>query len=461
MPNRHVTVIGAGLAGAELALQLAARGFLVRLVEQKPGRRSAAQSSHLFCELVCSNSLRGVALTNAVGLLKEEMRRIGSFVMRAADATRVPAGGALAVDRGQFSHLMTTWLRADPSIEIIEQELPELPPERPIVVCTGPLTADSLARDLERRLGTDAIAYYDAIAPIVSAGSIDQDKVFSASRWDKGPDEASQRAYLNCPFEKDEYFAFVGAILGAEKVVPHRFEEPKYFEGCLPIEVMAERGARTLAFGPMKPVGIIDPRTGRRPYAVVQLRREDVAGTAYNLVGFQTRMTQPAQDRVLRMIPGLERAEFLRFGSVHRNTFIDAPRVLDGFLRWRGDAGLWFAGQLTGVEGYVESAASGLAAALLLSDQAQARPLELPPATTALGGLLRHLSTVQPSFQPTNVTYALVPPIEHQGKKLTKEHRGQALAARALADLEAYWSIRRGDVLSHQPGDGAVGQEPG
>jgi methylenetetrahydrofolate--tRNA-(uracil-5-)-methyltransferase len=221
--------------------------------------------------------------------------------------------------------------------------------------------------------------------------------------------------------------------------------------------VMAERGERTLTFGPMKPVGLNDPRTGRRPYAVVQLRRENLAGTAYNLVGFQTRMTRAAQDRVLRLIPGLERAEFLRFGSVHRNTFIDAPRVLDGFLRWRGDAGLWFAGQLTGVEGYVESAASGLAVALLLSDEAQSRPLELPPATTALGGLLRHLSTAQQSFQPTNVTYALIPPIVHQGKKLTKEHRGQALAARALADLEDYWSSRRGDVLSHQPCDGAVG----
>lgn len=448
MSGRPVTVIGAGLAGSELALQLAHRGFEVRLIEQKPTRRTLAQHSDDFCELVCSNSLRGAAVTNAVGLLKEELRRLGSFVMQAADATRVPAGGALAVDRQRFARWMTERLREHPNIQVIEQQVEHLPAERPLVVATGPLTGDALATDLERVLGAHAVAYYDAIAPIVLADSIDYDKVFLASRWDKGDTDAEQQAYLNCPFDKEQYLAFVRAILEAEKVAPREFEKPKYFEGCLPVEVMAERGERTLAFGPMKPVGLTDPRTGRWPYAVVQLRREDTAGTAYNLVGFQTRMKQAEQARVFRMIPGLENAEFLRFGSVHRNTFIDSPALLDGLLRWRGDPNLWFAGQLTGVEGYVESAASGLAVALLLSDELHGRVLELPPASTALGGLLRHLSTEQKHFQPTNVTFALIPPVVYEGKKPSKEQRGEALAARALADLQAYWSVRRGDVAA-------------
>lgn len=446
MVHRPITILGAGLAGSELALQLAARGVSVRLVEQKPGARTPAQQSDGLCELVCSNSLRGAALTNAVGLLKEEMRRLGSFVIRAADETRVPAGGALAVDREHFSALVTDWLRREPRIELVEQLVEALPETRPLVVATGPLTGDRLASDLEQRLGANAIAYYDAIAPIISADSIDRERVFCASRWDKGDSDAEQKAYLNCPFEKDEYFEFIRAILEAEKVEPREFEKPKYFEGCLPVEVMAERGERTLAFGPMKPVGIVDPRTGRRPYAVVQLRREDAAGTAYNLVGFQTRMKQADQARVFRRIPGLQNAEFLRFGSVHRNTFIDSPRLLDGHLRRRGEPELWFAGQITGVEGYVESAASGLAVALLMSDERHGRALELPPETTALGGLLRHLSTVQKHFQPTNVTFALLPPVATESKKLKKELRGELLAARALADLDVYWSSRKGDI---------------
>jgi methylenetetrahydrofolate--tRNA-(uracil-5-)-methyltransferase len=463
MSSAPITIIGAGLAGSELALQLAERDFSVRLIEQKPSVRTAAQQSDDFCELVCSNSLRGAALTNAVGLLKEEMRRLDSFVMRAADATRVPAGGALAVDRERFARLITDWLRNHPRIQVVSQEIERLPDVRPLVVATGPLTGDKLAADLALRLGSSGIAYYDAIAPIIDADTIDREKVFSASRWDKGADDADKTAYLNCPFEKDEYYAFVHAIIEAEKVMPRDFEKPKYFEGCLPIEVMAERGERTLAFGPMKPVGITDPRTGRRPYAVVQLRREDSAGTAYNLVGFQTRMKQPDQARVFRMIPGLEQASFLRFGSVHRNTFIDAPRLLDGFLRWRGDAGLWFAGQITGVEGYVESAASGLAVALLISDERAGRALTNPPPTTALGGLLGHLSTVQKHFQPSNVTFALISPIspDGDGKKQKKEQRGELLASRALADLERYWSVRRGDVISHQVRDRPVSEQPG
>jgi methylenetetrahydrofolate--tRNA-(uracil-5-)-methyltransferase len=451
MSDPPITVVGAGLAGSELALQLAERGFLVRLVEQKPKVRNAAQQFDTFCELVCSNSLRGAALTNAVGLLKEEMRRLGSWVMRAADATRVPAGGALAVDRERFSRMMTDWLRAHARIEIVSDEVRRIPDQRPLVISTGPLTGDALSADLDARLGSGSVAYYDAIAPIVATDSIDQDKVFCASRWDKGESDEEQKAYLNCPFEKDEYFAFVRAVQQAEKVEPREFEKPKYFEGCLPIEVMAERGERTLAFGPMKPVGILDPRTGRRPYAVVQLRREDAAGTAYNLVGFQTRMKQAEQARIFRTIPGLERAEFLRFGSVHRNTFIDAPKVLDGFSCSRIDPELWFAGQITGVEGYVESAASGLAVALLISDKYRGRPLELPPPTTALGGLLRYLAAEQKHFQPTNITFALIPPVEHEGKKLKKEQRGELMATRALADLESYWQVRRGDVSSYKP----------
>jgi methylenetetrahydrofolate--tRNA-(uracil-5-)-methyltransferase len=444
--KNRITVVGAGLAGSELALQLAARGFAVRLIEQKPHHRTEAQQTDTLCELVCSNSLRGASLTNAVGLLKEELRRLGSFVIKAADATRVPAGGALAVDREAFSQTMTGWLRSNPNVELIADRVDSLPSERPLVVATGPLTSDLLAAEIEARMGAGSIAYYDAIAPIIATESIDRNKVFAASRWDKGENDADQKAYLNCPFEKDEYFAFVRAIVEAEKVAPREFEKPRYFEGCLPVEVMAERGERTLAFGPMKPVGIIDPRTGRRPYAVVQLRMENAAGTAYNLVGFQSRMKQPEQARVFRMIPGLEQAEFLRFGSVHRNTFIDSPRLLDGFSRTRADSDWWFAGQITGVEGYVESAASGLAVALLLSDQYRGRALELPPATTALGGLMRHLSTPTDRFQPSNVTFALLPPVEATGKKISKEQRGERMAERALADLEAFWSVRRGDV---------------
>lgn len=451
MNERPITIVGAGLAGSELALQLASRGFRVRILEQKPAVRTPAQHSDSFCELVCSNSLRGAALTNAVGLLKEEMRRLGSWVMRAADATRVPAGGALAVDRDRFSSQITEWLRSHPNIEILEREVLRLPEERPLVIATGPLTGEALTADLESLFGMGSVAYYDAIAPIIAAESIDDEKVFYASRWDKGDDAEDQKAYLNCPFEKAEYFAFVDAIRNAEKVEARAFEKPKYFEGCLPIEVMAERGERTLAFGPMKPVGIVDPRTQRRPYAVVQLRRENAAGTAYNLVGFQTRMKQPEQARVFRMIPGLERAEFLRYGSVHRNTFIDSPKVLDGVLRARTDPGLWFAGQITGVEGYLESAACGLVAALLISDERQGRALELPPPTTSIGGLLRYLVAEQKHFQPTNVTFALLPPVEHEGKKLKKERRGELMAERALCDLESFWSVRRGDVNGSIP----------
>jgi methylenetetrahydrofolate--tRNA-(uracil-5-)-methyltransferase len=431
----EVVVVGAGLAGSEAALQLAQHGADVVLYEQKTLKRTPAQSSDYCCELVCSNSFRGAALTNAVGLLKEEMRRLGSFVMRTADAVRVPAGGALAVDREKFARAMTELLRAEPRIRIEAVEVLEIPDSRPVVIATGPLTGDALAKDIERRVGAP-LAYYDAIAPIVSADSIDWSAVFVASRYDKGETAEDQRAYVNCPMDKAQYDAFVNQILVAKKIEPRDFEDVRYFEGCLPIEVMAARGPMTLAFGPMKPVGLVDPRTGKRPYAVVQLRAEDEARTAFNIVGFQTRMTWAEQARVFRAIPGLGEAEFFRYGAVHRNTFVDAPRVLDGALGLNGDPGVLFAGQISGTEGYVESAAMGFIAAQILAARIHGRDFELPPATTAHGGLLSHLSRPASPYQPSNITFSHLPPL--LGSKLKKRARYEALAARALADLDTW-----------------------
>lgn len=449
-----MTIVGAGLAGAAAALELARRGVRVKLVDQKPHARTPAQSSDRLCELVCSNSLRGAALTNAVGLLKEEMRRLGSAVMRAADRHRVPAGGALAVDRDAFSRTVTDWLRSDPHIELASETVSAMPTSRPAIIATGPLTGDALVADIERFAGAGAFAYYDAIAPIVAADSVDWDRVFVASRWGKGDTEAERAAYVNCPLDATQYAAFVAAVLGAEKVAPRSFEEPRYFEGCLPIEVMAERGAQTLAYGPMKPVGLVDPRTGRRPYAVVQLRKEDGAGTAFNLVGFQTRMIFPEQARVLRTIPGLERAEFLRYGAVHRNTFIDAPRLLDDTLRLRGAGELYLAGQLTGTEGYVESAAGGWLAAHFLAERLAGREPLLPPATLAHGGLLAHLRRADGTFQPSNITFAHLAPWD--GPRLAKRAKYQAMAERALGDLRV-WCERSGLPPHGGEDDAAVG----
>lgn len=431
----EVVVVGAGLAGSEAALELAGRGVNVLLCEQKPEKRTPAQTSDHFCELVCSNSFRGAALTNAVGLLKEEMRRLGSYVMRVADECRVPAGGALAVDREKFAAKMTALLRSNPRIRIDSREVPKIPDARPVIVATGPLTSDSLARDIESRTGVP-LAYYDAIAPIVSADSIDWDSVFFASRYDKGETPDDQHAYVNCPMNKEEYDAFVRAVADAKKIEPRDFEDVRYFEGCLPIEVMAARGPMTLAFGPMKPVGLVDPKTGKRPYAVVQLRAEDAARTAFNIVGFQTRMTWGEQARVFRTIPGLANAEFFRYGAVHRNTFLDAPRVLDGELGLRGEPGVYFAGQITGSEGYVESAAMGCLAARIVEARLRGRAFEPPPPTTAHGGLLSHLSRPGKPYQPSNITFSLLPPIADA--KLKKRARYEALSARALADLAAW-----------------------
>jgi methylenetetrahydrofolate--tRNA-(uracil-5-)-methyltransferase len=439
---RGITIVGAGLAGSELALQLADRGFNVRLIDQKPSIRNDAQHSGQYCELVCSNSFRGSALTNAVGLLKEEMRLLGSHILKAADTTKLPAGGALAVDRDKFSQLVSQWLREQPRITLEERRVDSVPTVRPVVIATGPLTDDALAMDLQRRMGRDRIAYYDAIAPIIAADSIDWARVFVASRWDKGSNDQERHAYVNCPLERDTYFQLVEDIRMADKVPPRAFENPKYFEGCLPVEVMVERGERTLAFGPLKPVGLIDPRTSKRPFAVVQLRMEDSAGTAYNIVGFQTRMTHAAQLRIIRSIPGLENAQIERFGSVHRNTFIDSPQVLDGHLRMTAEEDIWFAGQITGVEGYVESAACGLVASLLIDDAYSQRAPNLPPETSALGSLVRYLSRRRHDFQPSNVNFALFPPLPDTSGKRSRVQRSEAMAERALGDLSRWWSER-------------------
>jgi methylenetetrahydrofolate--tRNA-(uracil-5-)-methyltransferase len=437
-----VTVVGAGLAGCEAAWQLAERGIDVRLVEQKPLARTAAQSTDHFCELVCSNSLRGASLANAVGLLKEELRRAGSLVLACADATSVPAGGALAVDREAFAAAIDERLRRHARITVearIVEAVPAASETEPVVLATGPLTGDALAADLAKAVGSDHLAYYDAIAPIVAADSIDWDRVFKQSRYGKGAEDGGDEAYVNCPLDEAQYRAFVAELLAAQKVEPRSFEDARYFEGCLPVEVMASRGEMTLAFGPMKPVGLVDPRSGARPFAVVQLRPEDAAATAYNLVGFQTRMTWPEQGRVLRTLPGLEHAEFLRYGSVHRNTFVDAPRALDGRMQLRTRPGVFLAGQITGVEGYVESCAGGFVCAVMLAQSLQGAVIAPPPPTTALGGVLTHLGRAgagHQGYQPSNVTWAWLPP--HENRRLKKRDRYEAMARRALAEL-ARW----------------------
>jgi methylenetetrahydrofolate--tRNA-(uracil-5-)-methyltransferase len=443
----EVTIVGGGLAGCEAAFQLAERGFSVVLLEQKPNKRTPAQKGDGLAELVCSNSMRGAALSNAVGLLKEELRRAGSLVMAIADRTRVPAGGALAVDRERFSAEMTTAIHAHPRIHVVAEEVTAIPAASPVILATGPLTSDALAADLSHAVGAAHLAYYDAIAPIVSTESIDFDKVFRQSRYDKG-EEGEEAAYVNCPFDEAGYRAFVADIVAAEKVPARSFEDVRYFEGCLPIEVMAERGAMTLAFGPMKPVGLVDPRTSARPYAVVQLRPEDQATTAYNLVGFQTRMTFGEQARVLRTIPGLEGAEFLRFGSVHRNTFLNAPELLDDTMQLWARPGVFVAGQLSGVEGYVESTAGGLLCARFLADRLNGRPIARPPVTTALGGMCSHLSRKVARYQPSNITWAHLPP--HPNVRLRKRERYEAMAERALADLDVWLAATGGGDASQK-----------
>jgi len=427
-----VTVVGAGLAGSEAAWQLAEAGVPVRLIEMRPVRTTPVHAGGGFAELVCSNSLRGDAPTNAVGLLKREMEVLGSLIMRAARATAVPAGGALAVDRTAFSAAVTAAVAGHPRVRVERREVTGLPPG-PAIIATGPLTSSALHAALAALLGEDALAFYDAVAPIVAADSLDFSRLFSASRYGKG-DGAD---YLNAPLDREAYERFVAALLGAEKVPLKSFE--RYFEGCLPIEVMAERGPDTLRHGPMKPVGLVDPATGRRPWAVVQLRRDDLAAEHWNLVGFQTKLTRPEQRRVFRLIPGLENARFVRYGMVHRNTFINAPAHLDPFLRLRARPDVRLAGQLTGVEGYVESAATGLLAArLLLAELAGGTPAP-PPPETALGSLVRHLTARRPEgFQPANVSWGLIRcPLELAAIR-DKRRRRERQAEHALERIRAW-----------------------
>jgi methylenetetrahydrofolate--tRNA-(uracil-5-)-methyltransferase len=428
---RGVTIIGAGLAGCEAAWAAAERGVQVRLYEMKPQRFSPAHQMSGLAELVCSNSLRGADLSNAVGLLKEELRRCGSLIMQAADATKVPAGGALAVDRDQFSDWITERISSHPKITLVREELSSLPAEGLVVIASGPLTSDALAEELSRLVG-ERLYFYDAIAPIVTAESLDLSKIYAASRYGKGdPDD-----YLNCPMDQEQYTAFIAAVKAAEKVAPREFEKAVHFDGCMPIEEMAERGDDTLRFGPMKPVGLSDPRTGRDPYAVVQLRAENNEKNLYNLVGFQTKMTWPEQRRVLRMIPGLEQAEFVRLGVMHRNTFINAPTLLQPTQQLSSDPRILFAGQITGVEGYVESAGSGFLAGLAAAALVTGEKPSLPPRETALGALIYHITNADSKqFQPMNVNYGLFPSLESRVKK---KDRKLLLAERALATLEVW-----------------------
>jgi methylenetetrahydrofolate--tRNA-(uracil-5-)-methyltransferase len=422
-------IIGAGLAGCEAAWQVARRGMDLELWEMKPTRFTPAHHSSDLAELVCSNSLRADDPQNAVGLLKEEMRRLGSLVMASASATRVPAGKALAVDREGFARFITNKIRGHARIRLVSREALELPPRRPLVLATGPLTTDELARALGIFLGREQLHFYDALAPIVYAESVDQAKVYRGSRYDHGGDD-----YLNCPLTETEYHHFISQLLQAEQTPLHSFESINYFEGCLPIEVMAQRGVETLRYGPLKPVGLPDPETGKNPHAVVQLRQDNADGTLYNLVGFQTKLKWKDQERVFRMIPGLERAEFARLGSVHRNTFVDGPQVLLPTLQLQRDSGVFLAGQITGVEGYVESAAMGILAGINAARLTARLPLVVPPPTTALGALVSHVSRAgRGDFQPMNINFGLFPPLEG---RVPKKQRGTLFAQRALVDLK-------------------------
>ncbi len=429
MSGSPVTIIGGGLAGCEAAWQLARRGFPVRLCEMKPERFSPAHKSADLAELVCSNSLRAERPTNAVGLLKEELRRLGSLVMAAADETRVPAGGALAVDRTAFARSVTRRITSCPLITLIRREVTELPAEGIVIVAAGPLCSDSLAEALKPLIG-ERLHFYDAIAPIVSAESLDREKIFRADRYG----EADSGDYLNCPLSETEYHRLIETIAAGDAVAIRDFEDLKVFEGCMPVEAMVARGPLTLAFGPLKPKGLKDPRTGREPFAAVQLRAENREQTMYNLVGFQTRLTFPWQERVIRLIPGLEKAEILRYGTMHRNTFIDAPRLLNHHFQLKSDPRIFFAGQISGVEGYPESTASGLITGLqVFSLLTRNKLLDFPPET-AIGALGRHISnTASPAFQPMNINFGLFPPLT--GKKRRKRERLEARVALARQAL--------------------------
>ncbi len=432
MNNKKIIVIGGGLAGCEAAWQIAAQGVSVEIHEMKPNRFSPAHESERLGELVCSNSLRSDSVDSAVGLLKEEMRILGSLVLEAAEQTKVPAGKALAVDRAEFAAYISKTIEQHPLISVLRHEVTELPDfsTTPVILATGPLTSASLTQSLITLTGTEHLAFYDAIAPIVDAETLDMDIIYRKSRWDdEGPGD-----YLNCPMDEEQYSTFIELLGSADTVALKQFEDPKYFEGCLPIEVMQARGRDTLRFGPMKPVGLAHPQTGKVAHAVVQLRTENRDNTMYNLVGFQTKLTYSEQKRVFRTIPGLERAEFLRYGSIHRNTFVCAPQLLDVHLQMKENPGLFLAGQLSGVEGYVESAAMGLMAGINVARLVQGKTQVVPPPATAHGALLRHLTESDPKrFQPSNVNFGLFPPLD---KKIRKKERGSYRAKQALQLLQ-------------------------
>ncbi len=463
-----ITIVGGGLAGSEGAWQAASQGVPVRLFEMRPVRPTAVHKTDRLAELVCSNSFRGDKLDNAVGLLKEEMRRMGSLVMRAAEASRVPAGAALAVDRDRFSQTITESLEGHPLITIVREEVPAIPESserQPVILATGPLTSEALSADLVRLVGADHLYFYDAISPIVLAESIDRTRVFRASRWGRNvrlttsakaaavekPDVAcgiddGEGDYLNCPMTREDYERFYDALVHAESATVHDFDKAIFFEGCLPVEVMAHRGVDTLRFGPMKPVGLLDPRTGRPPYAAVQLRQDNLAGDHYSLVGFQTQLKWGEQERVLRLIPGLERAEFVRFGMVHRNTYVNGPTVLAESWQVRRRPSLFCAGQMSGVEGYVESAASGLIAGLNAAALARGRAIVSPPRTTAIGALAYYVSHANPAhYQPSNITFGIMPALARAPKH--KLARKLALSERALADLQTWMHERTSQSL--------------
>ena len=425
-----VKVIGAGLAGSEAAWQLANRGLKVTLYEMKPNKKSPAHHADTFAELVCSNSLRADGIANAVGLLKEELRRLDSLIMACADATRVEAGGCLAVDREGFSKMVTDKIRSHPNITVVEEEITQVP-EGPVIIATGPLTSDALSENIGAYFGQDYLHFFDAAAPLVTAESVDMEKAWWQSRYDKGTAD-----YVNCAMNKEEYQAFWQELISAQEAEVHGFEDKNVFEGCMPVEVMARRGEDTLRYGPLKPVGLIDPKTGKEPYAVVQLRQDNAAKSVFNLVGFQTHLKFPEQKRVFSMIPALKNAEFVRYGVMHRNTFLQSPKLLDRYYADRRNPLVAFAGQMTGVEGYVESTASGYLAAVAMAARLQGRPLPEFPKETAIGALGLYVSDESiVNFQPMNVNFSIIAPLPYRVKK--KAEKNLAIANRSLEIIES------------------------
>ncbi|MBA9024880.1 MULTISPECIES: FADH(2)-oxidizing methylenetetrahydrofolate--tRNA-(uracil(54)-C(5))-methyltransferase TrmFO [Bacillaceae] len=431
MKETVVNVIGAGLAGSEAVWQLANRGVKVNLYEMRPVKQTPAHHTDKFAELVCSNSLRANGLTNAVGVLKEEMRQLNSVIMLAADACAVPAGGALAVDRHEFAGKVTEMVRNHPNVTVLNEEMTEIP-EGPTIIATGPLTSQALSTKLQEIMDEEYLYFYDAAAPIIERDSINMDKVYLKSRYDKG-----EAAYLNCPMTEEEFNRFYEALIAAETVPLKEFEKEIFFEGCMPIEVMASRGKKTMLFGPLKPVGLEDPKTGKRPYAVIQLRQDDAAGTLYNLVGFQTHLKWGPQKEVLQLIPGLENAEIVRYGVMHRNTFINSPKVLKPTYQFKNREDLFFAGQMTGVEGYVESAASGLAAGINAAKIVLGQEPVVFPAETAIGSMARYItSTNAKTFQPMNANFGIFPELDE--KIRGKKERNEKHASRALETIQKF-----------------------